>query len=78
MKKIIVFIYGILANIIFLISFLYSIGFVGNLLVPKSIDSGPEIDLTSSLLIKMGFPVLIDVPYRELNLLKKKSTNYIG
>ncbi len=78
MKKIIVFIYGILANIIFLISFLYSIGFVGNLLVPKSIDSGPEIDLTSTLLIKMGFPVLIDVPYRELNLLKKKSTNYIG
>ncbi len=78
MKKIIVFIYGILANIIFLISFLYSIGFVGHLLVPKSIDSGPEIDLTSSLLIKMGFPVLIDVPYRELNLLKKKSTNYIG
>lgn len=78
MKKIIVFIYGILANIIFLISFLYSIGFVGNLLVPKSIDSGPEIDLTSSLLIKMGFPVLIDVPYRELNLLKKKSTTYIG
>lgn len=78
MKKIIVFIYGILANIIFLISFLYSIGFVGNLLVPKSIGSGPEIDLTSSLLIKMGFPVLIDVPYRELNLLKKKSTNYIG
>ncbi|MCM4155333.1 methanethiol S-methyltransferase [Gramella sp. AN32] len=54
MSKIIAFIFGILVYLLFLISFLYAIGFVGNILVPKSIDSGVENALAPSILINLA------------------------
>jgi len=48
--RIIGFIYGILCYAAFVASFLYAIGFVGNLAVSKSIDSAPSAPLTAALL----------------------------
>lgn len=54
MNKLLIIIYGIIAYLVFLIAFLYAIGFVGNLFVPKSIDSGDEISLVTAILINVG------------------------
>jgi methanethiol S-methyltransferase len=51
MKRLLIFLYGIVAYVIFLCAFLYAIGFTGNFIVPKSIDAGVESTISFSILV---------------------------
>jgi protein-S-isoprenylcysteine O-methyltransferase Ste14 len=53
MKKLMIFLYGALSYLVFFVSFLYAVGFVGNLLVPKGVDSGTESGFVESIIINL-------------------------
>jgi methanethiol S-methyltransferase len=54
MSKLLVFTYGLISYLMFGVTYLYAVGFVGNLLVPKSLDSAPTAPLGTALLINLG------------------------
>jgi protein-S-isoprenylcysteine O-methyltransferase Ste14/rhodanese-related sulfurtransferase len=50
--------YGVVAYLFFLVSFLYTIGFLGGFLVPKTIDSGSAGTKTTAFFINLGLLAL--------------------
>src|SRR6266567_2489323 len=57
-KRIFAFVYGAVSYLVFFGTFLYAAGFVGNLLVPKSIDSPATDPWTIALLVDAGLLTL--------------------
>src|SRR5580658_9043280 len=46
-------VYGLLCYVVFLTSFLYAIGFIGDLVVPKTIDSPPGAAMPEAIAINL-------------------------
>ena len=51
--RVIAFLYGLFAYLVFFVTFLYAIGFVTGLVVPKSIDDGPVVPTTEALIVNV-------------------------
>jgi protein-S-isoprenylcysteine O-methyltransferase Ste14 len=58
MKKIVSLFYGLVCYLAFFGTILYAIGFVGNLVVPKTIDSDPQISLSDAILVNASLLLL--------------------
>jgi protein-S-isoprenylcysteine O-methyltransferase Ste14 len=53
MRRIGIFMFGVLAYACFLVSFLYAVGFVGGFAVPRSIDAAPEGPLATAVAVDL-------------------------
>ena len=53
MGRILAFLYGLAAYLVFFFTFLYAIGFVSGLVVPKTIDSGTVVPLGEALIVNL-------------------------
>ena len=53
MSKIAAFFYGLAAYLTFFLTFLYAIGFVTGLVVPKAIDGGPVMPVEEALIVNL-------------------------
>jgi protein-S-isoprenylcysteine O-methyltransferase Ste14 len=65
MGRIIGFLFGLLAYAIFLGTFLYAVGFVSGVAVPKTIDSGPVAPVAQALIINILLMSLFAVQHKR-------------
>jgi protein-S-isoprenylcysteine O-methyltransferase Ste14 len=63
MGRIIGFLFGFVAYLVFAATFLYAIGFVTGLVVPKTIDTGPVVPMVEALIINVLLMTLFAVQH---------------
>jgi methanethiol S-methyltransferase len=63
MSRILLLAYGALSYVIFFLTFLYAFGFVGNIFVPKSLDSPTTDPWPTALMIDLGLLSLFAVQH---------------
>ena len=62
-KRIAIFLYGVASYAIFFLTFLYAIGFIGNLVVPVTMDGPPALPFWQALAVNLGLLSLFAVQH---------------
>jgi methanethiol S-methyltransferase len=63
MKRLLIVSYGAICYVVFLAAFLYAIGFVGNLLVPRTIDNGITASTAEAFVVNVVLLALFAVQH---------------
>ena len=66
MSRVAYLLYGLLAYLLFFAAILYGIGFVGNLVVPKGIDGGVAVPLSTAIAINVSLLLLFAVQHNVM------------
>lgn len=63
MGKILAFLYGLASYLFFLVTFLYAMGFVTCIVVPKTIDMGPVVPVSEAIVVNLLLLTLFAVQH---------------
>jgi protein-S-isoprenylcysteine O-methyltransferase Ste14 len=79
MKRFAVFVYGVLSYVVCLAAFLYAIGFVGNFMLARSLDSAPRVPFWQALLTDVALLGIFAVQHSAMARprFKRVLTRYI-
>jgi methanethiol S-methyltransferase len=78
-KRLAVFVYGLISYTVFFLTFVYAVGFIGNLYVPKSMDSPARMSLLPALAIDALLLLMFAVQHSVMArpAFKEKLTQFI-
>ena len=73
MGRKLIFLYGVISYFVFFTTFLYMIGFVGGIFVPKGINSGVAASVSKALFINLFFILLFGIQHTIMARIKFKN-----
>lgn len=80
MRKVAAIVYGVFSYVFFFLAALYLIGFLGNFIVPKNINSGVELSIGKALIINLSLLSLFAIQHSLMarKMFKKWLTRFMS